>query len=47
MKNVTIFGANYKVTENIYNVLQSVKHSDQCLSVVLVFGKQSGEIIPA
>ena len=47
MKNVTIFGGNYKVSESVYNVLESVKHSQKCLELVFVVGKQSGDIIPA
>lgn len=45
MKNVTIFGINYKVTENIYNVLKSVKGNDECIGAVLFLGKETGEII--
>ena len=47
MKKVTIFGTEYNVTENVYNVLNSVKHNAKCLELVFVLGKQSGEIIRA
>lgn len=47
MKKVIIFGSQYNVTENIYNVLNSVKHNVKCMELVFVLGKQSGEIIPA
>jgi hypothetical protein len=47
MKNVIIFGENYKVSESAYKVLNSVKHSQKCLELVFVVGKQSGDIIPA
>jgi dihydrodipicolinate synthase/N-acetylneuraminate lyase len=45
MKTVTIFNNQYQVNEQAYKALLSVNGKNECISMILVLGLQTGSII--
>lgn len=45
MRTVTIFNNQYKVNEQAYNALLSVSGKNECISIILILGLQTGSII--